>query len=450
MNDDLLLSGFHATMHHFFPKFVGDLSRLPDPRNPDFITYPLPVLLLEGVFLFLLKLESRRDIAFQLGQGAFVQNLWQWAGREKAEWGKLGNEIGRIPHGDTLDYLLSRMDPASLGGVRTRMVGRLIRMRALEGDRLLSAYYRIAIDGTWNVSFERRHCDWCLVREHVDRETGETTSLYYHPVLEAKLVTSNGLALSVATEFIENEGAADKQDCELRAFYRLAEKLKADFPQLPLCLIFDGLYAAGSVFDLCEKNRWKYLITFKEGSMPSVYREFEDLKKLSPENRQHQAGEDGREADYAWVTDIDYEGRRLNVLEMAEPFEDKRRRFVWLTNLGLEAACVPEIARKGGRLRWKIENEGFNMQKNGGYGLEHAFSRNPIAIKNFYLLLQMAHTIGQLMEKGSLLRQTIAKVFGSLRNFSTALREALTRCAFHFDPAFFTRRIQIRFATDSG
>jgi len=55
--------------------------------------------------------------------------------------------------------------------------------------------------------------------------------------LEAKLVLPNGLAVSLATEWIENPGSDyDKQDCEQKAFKRLSSKLKKSFPRLPTCL----------------------------------------------------------------------------------------------------------------------------------------------------------------------------------------------------------------------
>ena len=54
-----------------------------------------------------------------------------------------------------------------------------------------------------------------------------------------------------------------------------------------------------------------------------------------------------------------------------------------------------------GRLRWKIENEGFNTQKNGDYQLEHKYCRKSYnGMKNYYTLLQLAHAINQLIEKG--------------------------------------------------
>ena len=133
---------------------------------------------------------------------------------------------------------------------------------------------------------------------------------------------------------------------------------------------------------------------------------------------------------YQWVTDIAYEGHLLQVLECNETKPGKKKmikntKFVWLTNLHVTRKNHQEIANEGGRLRWKIENEGFNMQKNGGYNLEHPYSKDEVAAKNFYLLLQIAHIINQLIEHGSLLKKQIKKVFGSIRNVSRMLLEAL-------------------------
>lgn len=49
-------------------------------------------------------------------------------------------------------------------------------------------------------------------------------------------------------------------------------------------------------------------------------------------------------------------------------------------------------------LRWKIENEGFNTLKNGGYGMAHQYARKSYtALKNYFQFMQMAHLIHQLM-----------------------------------------------------
>ena len=80
------------------------------------------------------------------------------------------------------------------------------------------------------------------------------------------------------------------------------------------------------------------------------------------------------------------------VIELDETTIDKKTRFVWLTNFKVGKNNIVKIA-KGGRLRWKIENEGFNIQKNRGFNLEHPYSQDEISMKNLYLLLQIAYMI---------------------------------------------------------
>jgi hypothetical protein len=112
-----------------------------------------------------------------------------------------------------------------------------------------------------------------------------------------------------------------------------------------------------------------------------------------------------------------------------------------------------EVSTKGGRHRWHIENQGFNVQKNSGLNLEHAYSHGP-QWAAYYFLLQLAHLILQLVEKGSLLRQlaqqqgkrTAVDQFGSLKNMAQRLLESLRYWSWPeaaFDPAA-ARRRQIR------
>jgi hypothetical protein len=102
------------------------------------------------------------------------------------------------------------------------------------------------MDGTGVLSYTERHCEYCLTQK---QKNGEIR--YYHPVLEAKIVTENGYAFSLMTEFIENtDPQATKQDCELKAFYRLEERLKKRFPHAPFCLLLDGLFAGGPTLSI--------------------------------------------------------------------------------------------------------------------------------------------------------------------------------------------------------
>jgi hypothetical protein len=259
---------FLKTVHHFFPKLTRWLGAVDDPRSENKIIYEPSHLLWLGIFLFLLRLGSKRKIKYKLATEDFLENLNQLcAGFSE-----------NVAHHDTVEYLLERLEPEELYGVRQKMINRLVRMKALEKYRLLGEYYMIAVDGTGHLVFKERHCPHCLTK----KKDGKVL-YYYHNVLEAKIVAENGLALSVETEFIQNSDGATKQDCELAAFYRMAKRLKKRFPQLKICLLLDSLYIADPVFNMIDKYKWKYIITFKEGSMPDTYAEYLCLKSLCPE-----------------------------------------------------------------------------------------------------------------------------------------------------------------------
>ena len=286
-------------------------------------------------------------------------------------------------------------------------------------------------------------------------------TLYYHPLLEAKLVTPTGFVFSLMTEFIENPGEnPTKQDCELKAFYRLAERLKQRFPRLPICLLLDGLFAGGPTFSICEKNRWKYLIVLQEDDIPYINDEFKALSPLAPED--HLLFRTGVQLeikqDLRWVNKIAYldskqEEHDVSVIECLETKPDadkqpKTTRFKWVTNINVTVRKVVTLANQGGRLRWKIENEGFNVQKNGGYALEHVYSQDATAGKIFYLLLQIAHSLSQLIERGSLFRKVFPKGVGSAKNIAFRLLEAWRNLRLsQVDlQQMLDARIQIRFA----
>ncbi len=389
---------------------------------------------------FLLKLGSRRRIGFELDTPPGLANLNRLAGAQQET----------IAHSDTLDHFLSHVPTLALERLRRQMVQRLLRMKLLDYARLYG-HFLVVIDGTGQLHFRERHCAHCLER------TSNGQTHYYHQVLEAKLVTPDGLAISLGSEFIENaDPKATKQDCELKAFQRLAKRLKKDFPQLSLCLLFDALYANGTVMHLCESNHWKYFITFKEGSLPALWQEYQSLRELCPQNRREHTTPEGAHQDFSWVENLQHvddqkRPHRLQAFQCLEtkPNDEdsaKTTLFAWLTNFTLARHNIVNLANRGGRCRWKIENQGFNIQKNGGFNLEHAYSTGPRQIKNFYLLLQIAHLLTQLMERGSLLTQDAKRLFGSLSNLARRLAESIRNVLIPpeaLDPAL-AAAIQIR------
>jgi len=320
------------------------------------------------------------------------------------------------------------------------MVYRLIRMKALDEARLQGRFL-ILIDGSGYLVFRSRHCDHCLTQRHGD------TTLYMHQVLEAKLLGPAGTVVSIATEFIDNRdtqgtpaGAGQervKQDCELKAQRRLLARLRAEFPQLRVCLSGDGLYACGEGFRVAKDYRCEYVYTFQPGRLPALWRDFQGLLRLCPDRRLERTTPQGVRQVYRWVNGLRYTdsaGREwsFNAIVCDETHQDGTvSQWSWLTSLEVSAATVVEVATKGGRERWRAENEGFNTQKNSGLNLEHAYSHTNWAA--YYFLLQIAHLLLQLVEKGSLLvhlaqeqgKGTAVELFGSLKNMAQRLLESL-------------------------
>ena len=105
LEDITLPEALFKTMHHFAPRFLLALSKIHDPRNPNKIIYPLAEELLLGILLFVVKLESRRNIKFQLNSQEFIDNI--------KGIGKIffpDQEFpDTIPHGDTLNYVLEKI-----------------------------------------------------------------------------------------------------------------------------------------------------------------------------------------------------------------------------------------------------------------------------------------------------------------------------------------------------
>jgi hypothetical protein len=424
--------GLVQTTRHFFPEFNTWLDRLPDTRVQDACIYDTRFLAWWGLHLYLLQLGSRRQLDYELRDGGsqVLANLNRLA--ETAQT--------TLPVHDTLDHFVGHVKPPGWERLRTQCVQRLLRMKALDAARLLGQPV-LLIDATGLICFHQRHCPYCLVQRH-----GKQT-LYLHHVLEAKLLGPAGVVVSLGSEFIENADAADakgksaedvKQDCELKALKRLLPRIKKDYPQLRFVLAVDNLYACGTVFALAQELGWSFVVTFKEGRTPALWRDYQALLPHCPENALTQTWGDGRVQAFRWVPRLDYEdsaGRawKLNALECTETTADgSQHYFAWLTVLPVVRKTVAEIAQKGGRYRWKMENEGFNRQKNSGLNLEHVYSIDPEKWKSYYLLLQIAFLLVQLLERGSLLRRLAAeagrpfwKLFGSLQNVARRLLDSV-------------------------
>ncbi|MFI5136357.1 MAG: hypothetical protein ACHQIM_00930 [Sphingobacteriales bacterium] len=375
----------YVVLRRHYPDFDELVNSIPDHRQRK--SYEVAELIMAGLSMFIFKRGSRHQADLGVN-AAFEQNY-------AAVFGM------RIPIMDTVDVFLRKLDPEELEKLKKALVKQLIEKKVLEKWKY-GGRYLVSVDGTGLCSYDYEPYKGC---PHKTSKNGKTTWQAY--ALEAKLVGANGFSISLLSCWLENsENIDEKQDCEIKAFSRLSKALKKAYPRLPLLLLADGLYGNQTVFGICRKNNWRFIITFKEGSLKTVWQEIELLLPLHSAQKLDRIRE--KSPAHGWlkeqvqyINDLDYLKYRLHWVEYKACYDEKEPHeyFSHISDIRMDKVNAWQISHQG-RLRWCIENEGFNTQKNGGYNLEHKFSRKELwAKKNYYELLQIAHLINQLVEK---------------------------------------------------
>ena len=215
------------------------LKHVRDPRHQSYITYPGHVLLMTRILSSIFYISSMRKTSAEFNSETVIKNTAFLCGEPG---------LSEMPYWETINDFLKKLDPEQLQGIVCRMVKHLLRCRVFEGARVRGKYWQVIIDGTQLESSRRELDPRSLYRTHNKGKDNEYREYYYY-VLEAKLLLGDDIVASIMTEFVENEGEeVEKQDCERKAFYRLAGKLKEAFPRLPVCICVDSLYACEGFF----------------------------------------------------------------------------------------------------------------------------------------------------------------------------------------------------------
>lgn len=383
---------FMMVANHFFHSLKEWILKMEDPRNQSYTTYTQADLVYMAILKNICGQQSMREMEENFNNETCIDTLRIMSGDQK---------LDEMPHYDTLNYYLERLSPECLSELRKKMVKSLIRGKQFNRSRLLGKYWRVILDGTGLFYFKEKHCENCLVTTR-KTEDGKSIKLYYHKVLEAKIVLSDNIIISLGTEFIENENEdVSKQDCETDAAKRLLKRIKKEYPRLPICVQGDALYATEPMMRLCREYNWKYIFTQKDTRQKALGESFEWIKCGEGAIRKEGICSETGAAFYAnHVEEVAGKTEVMNVYEYEYEAKDKignvsKIRFKWVTNLELNNKNIEEMVLAG-RGRWKIENEGFNNQKNGMYSIEHLNSKNSNAMKNHYLLTQISDILMQI------------------------------------------------------
>ncbi len=394
------------TYSQLLPGLLQKLSQIPDPRQPKKTKHQMTIMMLYGILIFAFQIPSRRKANQEITTPQLYKNLQA-----------VFPELTDMPHQDTLCRLLEKMDVAKIETLYIDMLNKLIRKKTFK-NLLHKKRYLVAVDGT-----QKYVMDQCWDERYLKRKIKGTEDKYqyYAYVLEAVLIFSNGMVLPLMSVFLENSGELEaiqndeewKQDCEIKAFYRLAKRLKQRFPKLPITLLMDGLYAKGPVMEICRKNKWEFMIVLKDKALPSVWEEARGLMKLDTKGEDSsQLSWQGRTQVFRWVNEIEYEygldqNKKTIVIHVVTCEENwkavdkngsvvmKTARHAWISSNQINRNNVHGHCNLAARKRWLHENN-ILKEKHQGYHYEHIFSHDWNAMQGYHYLMHIARMLNEM------------------------------------------------------
>lgn len=338
-----------------------------------------------AIFLFVFKMGSRNQMNLSANDDELIRNVEKIFGF-------------KIAHMDTVNNFFADLDPKEMEGILAELVRVLIKNKVLSGNKSVNGSHLIAIDGTGDGPATKED-DGTLKK--VSKNGKET---FYRSMLVASLITTNGFSIPIAVEWIATEDGAEKQDCELNAFKRLAAKIKEYFPRLRICLVGDALYANASLFSICKDNNWNFVTTVKD-NLSTV----NNFSECHAESFEYTARIDGKlvKRIVSVMRGVKYQDFEISWMKTVEKDANgKELTFKYVTNLPLPKDQIPDII-SAFRARWNIEDT-FNTMKNRGCKSLHKYAQKSLnAYKNWRITLLISQVVEQLV----VMANDMAKIF---------------------------------------
>lgn len=384
MKDKDFLKELLKIIKKYFPQLTSMFSSLTDKRHKSYITYKMRTIIMTRLLALLCGITTMTEINNEFNSEQAIANL-----------SKICNQnLKEIPDWQTIQDVIEQLDYNEIDNIRKYMFKALLRSKMFDKFRY-DGYIQLIVDATGLTALDYNLNGNCLTR------TRDGKIKYYKYVLEVKVVFFN-MMISIDSEWIENTNSnteKEKQDCEVKAFKRMAPRIKNNYPKLKFIITGDALYATDPMMNICEDYNWKYIFNLKPDRLKEVASQFEGNIKLENETNL---------SNYYLSTNIYHKKHCLNAIKYEELQNNKLVSFRYVTNLNINNDNIKDIVTMG-RRRWKIENEGFNEQKNGSFNISHLCSHFDNALKIHYLFIQIAHTIRQLLELGSLVYKEVKK-----------------------------------------
>ncbi len=271
--------------------------------------------------------------------------------KERAEGnGHTIDGIARVPCDTHMREILDPVSPKWLRPVFTSVCRQLQRGKALEAMMFLDGHYVLARDGTEYLSSQTMHCASWL---HTVHRHGSIT--YDHQMLGAAMIHPDRRAvMPLMPEPIVTQDGTGQNDGARHAANRFIATLRHDHPHLT-CIVTDDSWSAHAPHIETRHAPGRHdILGVTEG----------DHAHLFPQGQAAEVNDVPLNASNADV--------RVNFIAYWERGNGQTQHLSGVTDLRVSKRTVYRLMR-GGRARWKIDNETCNTLKNQGDNCEHTY-----------------------------------------------------------------------------
>ncbi|MDO8466512.1 MAG: transposase, partial [Gallionella sp.] len=322
---------------------------------------PLREVLMSGLAVFSLKYPSLLPFDRQRGAPVEAHHL------------RTLYRVEQAPCDTQLRARLDGVEPRTLRPAFKALFASAQRGKVLDAYTYLDGYYLLSVDGTGFFSSSTIHCEQCCIKKN---RAGEVT--YYHQLLGAVIVhPDHREVIPLAPEPITRQDGDTKNDCERNAAKRLLPDVRREHPHLKLIVVEDALAANAPHIQLLKELKMRFLIGVKPGDHAALFAQVEERAAAQQLEEYTLLDAKGVTPRFRWVNDLPLNQQHPDLhVNFLEYWEERPARkplhFTWITDFPLSTDKVFALMR-GGRARWKIENETLNTLKNQGYHFEHNF-----------------------------------------------------------------------------
>src|SRR4029077_10336678 len=261
---------------------------------------------------------------------------------------------------------------------------------------------------------------------HTVHRNGSVT--YAHQLLGAAIIHPDVRAvIPLMPEPIGKHDGTDKNDCERNAAKRFVATLRQDHPHLKFIVTEDSLSSNAPHIETLQHHDLHYILGVKEGDHAFLFQQIqaaEHAGRVTYYERHDRAA--GVVHRFRFVNDVPLNASnvdvRVNFIEYWEISDTKVQHFSWVTDLRVSMRNVFHLMR-GGRARWKIENETFNTLKNQGYHFEHNYGHGEQNLSVvFATIMMLAFLVDQTQQLCCALFRAVWAKLGSKRLLWERLR----------------------------